>query len=168
MRLFVVFPFLIVSLSAATSRETLKSLIEQYWQHRLETHPEFATFVGDNRYNDRLTDNSPTAIAREFAYDRKLVTALEQDRHGPALSCRQTQSKPAPSLPQDRHRGERFKNWEMPATQMWGPHLDYAGLAKDMPFKTVRITATTSAACTNCPLSLIKPSRICVKACTTA
>jgi uncharacterized protein (DUF885 family) len=33
--------------------------------------------------------------------------------------------------------GERFKEWEMPANQMNGPHLEYAGMSKDMPFNNV-------------------------------
>ena len=39
--------------------------IDAEWQYRLKTHPEMATYVGDARYNDRLTDFSAEAIARE-------------------------------------------------------------------------------------------------------
>jgi len=36
----------------------------------------------------------------------------------------------------------RFKDWKMSATQIWGPHLEYAGLAKDMPLLTEPIIRT--------------------------
>ncbi len=121
---------------AATPRETLSSLIEENWQYRLRAHPQFATFIGDNRYNDRLTDNSPAAIAKEMQHDREMLAALEKidasqlsagDKLNQGLLVRSLKTSIA---------GSRFNDWEMPATQMWGPHLAYAGLAKEMPFFT--------------------------------
>jgi uncharacterized protein (DUF885 family) len=123
---------------AATPHETLAVLLEQDWQHQLRTYPEMATAIADNRYNDRLTDRSPTAIASELQYSRKLLAAIQRidssqfspaDRLNRNLLVRSLKTNIA---------GARFKNWEMPATQMWGPHLQYAGLATDMPFKNVQ------------------------------
>jgi len=121
---------------AATPHETLSALIEENWQYRLQVHPEFATFIGDNRYNDRLSDNSPAAIAKETQHERELLAALEkidvaklsaEDKLNQSLLIRGLKTSIASA---------QFKDWEMPATQMWGPHLAYAGLAKEMPFLT--------------------------------
>ncbi|HLI77910.1 MAG TPA: hypothetical protein VKV02_13270, partial [Acidobacteriaceae bacterium] len=43
------------------------ALFEEFYQNNLKNHPEMATSVGDLRYNDRLSDVSLAAIAREHA-----------------------------------------------------------------------------------------------------
>jgi uncharacterized protein (DUF885 family) len=126
-----------IFLTAASPHETLTALLDENWQHELRTNPEFATAVGDNRYNALLSDISPEAIARELDYNRHLLAALEQidssqlspdDRLNQSLLIRSLKTSIA---------GAPFKDWEMPATQMAGPQ-DYAGLATDMPFKTLQ------------------------------
>jgi uncharacterized protein (DUF885 family) len=125
------------AVAATTPHDTLVALIDDNWQHRLRTYPELATAIGDNRFNDRLSDISPAAIARELDYDRNLLASLERiDSSQLSADDRLNQSLLIRSLKTDIN-GSQFKDWEMPATQMWGPHLDYAGLAKDMPFQTV-------------------------------
>jgi uncharacterized protein (DUF885 family) len=42
----------------------LHELFDASWQYQLREYPEFATSVGDGRYNGRWTDWSPAAIAR--------------------------------------------------------------------------------------------------------
>ena len=42
--------------------EKLKEFFHNQWEQGLENYPEFATYIGDHRYNDRLTDMSITAI----------------------------------------------------------------------------------------------------------
>ena len=44
--------------SLETRRQQLLSLFDEEWQYELRTNPELATMLGDNRYNDRLSDNS--------------------------------------------------------------------------------------------------------------
>ena len=34
-------------------------MFDEEWQYELRTNPEWATMLGDSRYNDRLSDNSP-------------------------------------------------------------------------------------------------------------
>ncbi len=123
------------SLAAATPHEVFAAILEEDWQHRLRTWPEFATYIGDNRYNDRLDNISPAAIERELEYHQGLLAALEKidstqlppdDRLNRSLLVRSLKLAIA---------GARFKSWEMPASQMGGPQ-SYAGLPKDCPLKT--------------------------------
>ena len=37
-------------------RKALNALFEQYWDARLEVEPEFASTIGDKRWNDNITD----------------------------------------------------------------------------------------------------------------
>ncbi len=51
--------------TSATRR--LHALFDAHWQWAMRTYPEWATFVGDHRYGDRLHDASPAVIAAEYA-----------------------------------------------------------------------------------------------------
>ena len=116
----------------------LRALISQEWEYRLRTHPEFATAVGDNRYNDKLTDYSAQAIGAEAEHARRILDDFQ--RIDPSELSKEDQLDRTLMLRtlQTRVEGERFKNWEMPVDQMNGLHLEYASLAEDMPFKTRR------------------------------
>ncbi len=43
----------------------LRDLADRYWEHRLETSPLFASFLGDHRYDDRADDLSDAAEAAQ-------------------------------------------------------------------------------------------------------
>ncbi len=51
--------------STASRRAHLKAALEEEWEYQLRTYPELATAVGDNRYNNRLSDYSPEFFAGE-------------------------------------------------------------------------------------------------------
>src|SRR5271169_1624682 len=56
-----------------TRRTQLLSLFDEEWQYELRTSPEMATSLGDNRYNDRLTDRSPEAYQSDLEARRKFL-----------------------------------------------------------------------------------------------
>jgi len=62
---------------AADASPELAKLSAEYWQGTLEAYPTFATSLGDPRYDDRLTDNSPAGIAKET---RRVQGVLERAR----------------------------------------------------------------------------------------
>ncbi len=122
----------------ADAHTRLNALLSDEWQYQLRTNPEEATAIGDNRYNDRLSDYSPAAMAAQMKHDADFVAQLEsigakgldeEDQLNRALMLRRVETRLA---------GMRLKNWEMPVDQMNGPHLEYASLAEDMPFHTVK------------------------------
>ena len=119
-------------------REELKRLLNDEWEYTLRTSPELATNVGDDRYNDRLSDFSGKAIAENLEHTRQALKKFEdldvtgfpeQERLNHALMVR--------SLREDLE-GAQFKVWEMPATQFGGIHLEYASLPSDLPFRTAK------------------------------
>ena len=101
----------------------MKRLLNDEWEYTLRTQPELATQVGDNRYNDRLSDFSDKAIAESIEHSRQALARFEaidvtgfpeQERLNHALMVRE--------LREDVETA-RFKSWEMPATQFGGVHL---------------------------------------------
>jgi len=119
-------------------RAELNRLLADEWEYTLRTQPELATQVGDNRYNDRLSDFSDEAIADDLEHSRQALARFEaidvagfpeQERLNHALMVRGLR---------EGLEGAKFKDWEMPATQFGGIHLGYASLAFDSPFRNVK------------------------------
>ena len=54
-----------------------RQLLDSDWQWRMEQFPEWATMTGDHRYDDRLTDASPEAVARREQHEREYLKALK-------------------------------------------------------------------------------------------
>jgi uncharacterized protein (DUF885 family) len=124
--------------SLEARRAELTRLLNDEWEYTLRTEPELATQVGDNRYNDRLSDFSDKAIAEDLEHARQALKVFEavdvtgfpeQERLNHALMVRSLREGIASA---------RFKDWEMPATQFGGVHLWYAGLPFDSPFRNVK------------------------------
>jgi uncharacterized protein (DUF885 family) len=124
--------------SLASRRAELNRLLNDEWEYTLLHSPELATNVGDDRYNDRLSDFSDKAIADEFEHNRQALKKFEaidvtgfpeEERLNHALMVR--------SLREDIDSA-RFKGWEMPATQFGGIHLEYASLPTYVPFRNVK------------------------------
>ncbi|MBV9087665.1 MAG: DUF885 domain-containing protein, partial [Acidobacteriaceae bacterium] len=46
-------------------RKQLDSLLAEQWEYNLRTNPEFASIIGDKRYNDRLSDTSYEFIQKD-------------------------------------------------------------------------------------------------------
>jgi len=117
-------------------RDQLRSLFDEDWQYTLRVHPEWATTMGDNRYNDRLSDNSPQFFQSDLEHSRKFLARFEaidaaalppQDALSRQLMIRALRQQ---------IEGAQFKNWEMPVDQMSGPHLELPDLVVLTPFNT--------------------------------
>jgi uncharacterized protein (DUF885 family) len=119
-------------------RSELNRLLADEWEYTLRTQPELATHVGDNRYNDRLSDFSDQAIADDLEHSRQALRRFEAlDTTGFPEQEKLNQALMVRTL-RDGIEEARFKNWEMPATQFGGIHLGYASLPFDSPFRSVK------------------------------
>ncbi|MBV8202126.1 MAG: DUF885 family protein [Acidobacteria bacterium] len=105
-------------------RQALRALLDEQWQFTMKTNPEFASFLGDKRYNDQLSDLSEAGIERQLVKSRDLLARFEavdttgfpeQEALDKALMVRNLR---------ETLDGARFKRWEMPVSQLGGIHLD--------------------------------------------
>ena len=97
-----------------------------------------ATYIGDTRYNDRLGDYSPKAIAEQVEHDRQRLKVFEAiDTTGFPEEEALNQQLMVRELRQALE-GAKFNGWEMPVDQFNGAHLGYASMPSQMPFKTVK------------------------------
>src|SRR5262245_8551402 len=57
--------------------KTLQNRLNEQWEYTLSTQPEFASIIGDKRYNDRLSDFSQKAIDRDIKQTRDFLAKFE-------------------------------------------------------------------------------------------
>jgi uncharacterized protein (DUF885 family) len=119
-------------------RAQLTAALQQQWEYELRTHPEMATYIGDNRYNDRLSDRSAASYARELEHAEQTLRSIEAISTG-GLPAQERLNK---ILMVRRLREDieayGFKDWEMPVDQFGGIHLSYAALPSATPFRSVK------------------------------
>jgi uncharacterized protein (DUF885 family) len=114
------------------------SLFEEQWQASLEESPEFSSYIGDYRHNDRLDDYSLAGIKRRFARDERYRMRLraisttgfsEQDQLSHEIMLRALAQSAA---------DYQFREYELPLSQMNGPHLALSDLPLWVPFDSVQ------------------------------
>ncbi|MHA6204484.1 DUF885 domain-containing protein [Dyella soli] len=117
-----------------TRVKALNDLLAEQWQHTLETAPEFATILGDLRYNDRWSNASLAQQQAEYAKTKDFLKRFQaidtsgfsdEDKLNQQLMVRQLQ---------DALKAHELKIDEMPLEQMSGVHLRLAGFVSSIPF----------------------------------
>jgi uncharacterized protein (DUF885 family) len=123
--------------SAAAAKE-LSRFFEEEWELGLREYPERATYLGDARYNDRLTDLSFEAIERRNRHDSEALARLKKiDRASLSDEDR---------LSYDLYRrrlelaieGHRFPTELLAINPQDGIHKDFAILSTVTPFRTTK------------------------------
>jgi uncharacterized protein (DUF885 family) len=119
-------------------RKQLEELLDEQWQYVLRRRPEFASILGDRRYNDRWSDGSPEAFAADLTEARKFLARFEaidttgfpdQEVLNQQLMVRRLR---------ERIDDGKFENWLMPIDQFGGTHIEIAALVPLLPFATVK------------------------------
>ena len=94
--------------------------------------------MGDSRYNDKLSDLSAEAVARELKHAKEALARIEsidtsgfpeQEKLNKELAVRELR---------EQIESTDLKEWEMPVNQMGGIHLGYAAMPSQLPFRTVK------------------------------
>jgi uncharacterized protein (DUF885 family) len=122
----------------ATRVKALNALLAEQWQYNMKESPEFATILGDLRYNSKWSDAS-LAHARQQKKDAEgFLKRFEAiDTRGFADSDRLNQQLMVRQL-KDGLRSLDLKLNEMPLDQMSGAHLQLAGFVSSIPFDNTK------------------------------
>jgi uncharacterized protein (DUF885 family) len=128
-------------LSASSLDKRLKALndlIAEQWEYNLRTSPEFASFLGDKRYNDKSSDNSAAAARLDNEENKKFLRRFEAiDTRGFSEQEQLDKELMVKNL-RDSIEGYVWKEWEMPVNQMGGIHLSAAQFPSYLPFTTTK------------------------------
>src|ERR1019366_5113600 len=119
-------------------RKALNGLFHDYWEQYLKLSPEFASAIGDNRYNDQISDYSLKAHKDWIAREQNLMIQLASiDPTGLTDQEKTSRDLLLRSFADDLE-GDQFKEWEMPINQMGGIHTSYPRLVSELSFTTVK------------------------------
>ena len=120
------------------NRKELNQIFKDYWEDNLKHDPEFASTLGDKRYNDQISDYSVKAYNAGLEREQTLMMRLgavdvagltDQEKISRELLLRE--------FAEDQEAAD-FKEWEMPVNQMGGIHTTYPQLVASLSFTTVK------------------------------
>lgn len=122
----------------ASRRKALNDLLAGQWEYTLSTSPEFASIIGDKRWNDKLSDLSQEAVDADLAKTKEFLARFEAiDTTGFPEQEALNKTLMVRGL-RDNLESARFKGWQMPVNQMGGIHLNAPGLVTLLQFATVK------------------------------
>jgi uncharacterized protein (DUF885 family) len=139
MKLTIAALLVIQSLTAANldrRHKAFNDLLREQWEYTLRSQPEFASILGDKRYNDRSADLSAAEVAHDARVARDFLKRFQaidtagfsdQEKISMALMVRSLR---------ETVEDAASKNWEMPVTQISGWHLFAAQMPGYFSFAT--------------------------------
>ncbi len=124
--------------SVETRRKALDALLAEHWEYTMRTNPEFASILGDKRFNDRLSESSEKAILEDLEETKKFLARFEAiDTSGFPEQEQLNQTLMVRDL-RERIEGSKFQSWLMPVNQFSSPHLQLPQLVPLLPFTNVK------------------------------
>jgi uncharacterized protein (DUF885 family) len=119
-------------------RKAMKDLLAEQWEYTLSHSPEFASILGDKRWNDKLSDFSQAEIERDLAKTKEFLGRFEAiDPTGFPEQEALTRTLLVRSF-REQLEDAKFKNWQVPVTQIYGIHIDAPQLVSVLSFETVK------------------------------
>ncbi len=117
---------------ASAEDEALDRLCAEYWEGELRASPTNATNLGDRRYDDRLSDNSPAGIAKERA---RYATVRDQASAIDAAKLDAERRVTRGLLIEDAEQNIaqidcHFEEWRV--DPMNGPQINFLGLPDEL------------------------------------
>ena len=119
-----------------TAGDEFHKILTAEWEKRLTENPEWATRLGDDRYNDRLNDVSFEIIKKRQKDNRALQSRLKEiDRSALSEPDQLSYDLFVQKLERSNY-GYRYKTYFMPIDQMGGIQIGFAGMPDYAPFET--------------------------------
>ena len=120
------------------NRKALNALFDDYWQDKLKHDPEYASELGDKRYNDQIDDYSVKAEHEKLAREQNYLEQLAAiDTTGLSDDEKTSRELLLRRFVEDEEAAQ-FKEWEMPLTQMGGIQSEFPQLAAELTFTSVK------------------------------
>jgi uncharacterized protein (DUF885 family) len=141
--------FWLPAIAQNSADQRFAALIADHWEWTERNNPESATLRGDNRYNDRLTDQSPEAVQARKSHWVELLKNLRSFDPADLTPQNRLSLQVLTTIAGNRTRVDGFfselpfgatetglTGWS-PVTQMYGPQFALPLLAKSTPFATL-------------------------------
>ncbi|KQZ57728.1 hypothetical protein ASD53_08940 [Lysobacter sp. Root559] len=129
--------FVAAPVRAQDADARLKAYFEAEWERGLVENPEGASYNGDNRFNDRWTDRSLSAIAQREAADREALAKLKAiDRSALSADSQLDYDTYAWNLDRNIER-QKFREYLQPISHQGGVQTA-DGIAEVLPFASAK------------------------------
>jgi uncharacterized protein (DUF885 family) len=119
-------------------RKALNDLFHEYWEDNLKHSPEFASSIGDLRYNDQISDYSVRAYNDSLARERKFLLRLAAIDPTGFTPDEKISQEMLIRLFEEDDEAAQFKEWELSVNQMDGVYRDFPELVEQLSFNTVK------------------------------
>jgi uncharacterized protein (DUF885 family) len=119
-------------------RKQLDALLKEQWEYVLKTSPEFASILGDKRFNDKVSDVSEKFVYADLEMTKEFLARFEavdttgfpqQEQLNKALMIRSLK---------EQLDNAKFEDWLMPVNQFTGIQIDLPQFVSLIPFDTVK------------------------------
>lgn len=121
---------------AATTHKEFEKLGKDYWEFVMKTNPTWATFLGDDRYDDQLEEFGPKIRAYKVKECQRFLNRLQKID----LTNLNTTEKVSYSILKRQMdeflESQKFKDWEWNLDQLFGLHIQLMDLLEIHPLKT--------------------------------
>jgi uncharacterized protein (DUF885 family) len=140
-------------------RKAFETFLEEQWEYTLSHSPEFASILGDKRWNDKVSDVSQKAIEADLVRRRNSWPASSRSIRRDSASRKSCETLLVRSF-REELEDAHFTRWKMPVSRSRGC-TDAPQLVSLLSFKTVKDYEDYVAACGRCPGSSTIRSRRC-------
>jgi uncharacterized protein (DUF885 family) len=120
----------------------LDKIFRDYWEVQMQDYPTWATYLGDYRYDDRLTDHSAEAYAHRTQQARSFLRRIDGVPLDGLSSADSLNHMLFRRQMADALEGAEYDDYLMPITQQGGPPNAFAELPSFHPMRNVRDVET--------------------------
>ena len=122
----------------AARRASLNALLDEQWQYTMKESPEFATIIGDLRYNNKFSDFSLAHTAQQTKDSESFLKRFEAiDTNGFPEQELLNKQLMVRNL-KEGLEATSLKLYLMPEDQFGGAHLQLAGFVSSIPFDNTK------------------------------
>jgi uncharacterized protein (DUF885 family) len=119
------------------SNEQLARLFKYHQEYSMFQFPEWATYEGDHRYDDRLTDFSEKAVHNRFQDLHRLMSLLDKIAYAGLNVENKLNYSLFKAMLSDSLAEEPFQFHLTPLSQQNGLHIDFPQIIESQPLQTV-------------------------------
>ncbi len=125
-----------VNMKSNSEKERFYRLLDEEWNRAISDNPEWATSLGDNRFNDKLNDVSYETILLRQGNVKELLLKIKSIDRSLLLKNDKLNYDLFRQQLDNNIDGAQFFDFLIPLDQMSGIQIGFAGIHNYMPFKT--------------------------------
>jgi len=121
----------------ADANQQLARLFQYHQEYSMFQYPEWATYEGDHRYDDRLTDNSEKAVQSRIQDLHRLMSLLQKIPTDSLSAENKLNHSLFKAMLSEALAEVPFQFHLTPITQQHGLHIDFPQIIESQPLQTL-------------------------------